>query len=184
MWRLWGRGCKLNRTEKAQVIEDLKDGFSRAKAVVFTDYRGLTVAQLSELRSILREGNFEYRVVKNTLAKIASDGTSVSAARDAFKGPVGIAISYDDPVLTVKKILEFSKKNEKLKVGVGLIEGTLCAEGELKAVADLPPRIVLLSILAGVFQAPLSKLARLFNATVCTSAYALEALKNKKFGDQ
>lgn len=182
--RLWGRGCKLNRTEKEQVIQNLKDGFSKAKAVVFTDYRGLTVAQLSELRSILREGKFEYRVVKNTLAKIAADGTSVSAAKDAFKGPVGIAISYDDPVLTVKKILEFSKKNDKLKVGVGLIEGSVCASDELKAVADLPPKIVLLSILAGAFQAPISKLARLFNATVCSSAYALEALKKKKFGDQ
>ena len=70
---------------------------------------------------MLREGNFEYKVVKNTLAKIAAEGTSVSAAKDSFKGPVGIAISYDDPVLTVKKVLEYSKKNNKLQVGVGLV---------------------------------------------------------------
>jgi ribosomal protein L10 len=132
------------------------------------------------LRRLLREGNFEYKVVKNTLAKIAADGTSVSAAKDSFKGPVGIAISYDDPVLTVKKILEYSKKNNKLKVGVGLVEGTVCSSDELKVVGDLPPKAVLLSIMAGVFQAPLSKLARLFNATVSSTAYALEALKNKK----
>lgn len=140
----------------------------------------MTVAELSDLRRLLREGNFEYKVVKNTLAKIAADGTSVSAAKDSFKGPVGIAISYDDPVLPVKKILEYSKKNNKLKVGVGLVEGTVCSSDELKAVGDLPSKAVLLSIMAGVFQAPLSKLARLFNATVSSTAYALEALKNKK----
>ncbi|HXX82089.1 MAG TPA: 50S ribosomal protein L10, partial [Thermodesulfovibrionales bacterium] len=92
----WERGYKLNRTEKEQVIKDLRDDFQRAKAVIFTDYRGMTVAELSELRRLLREGNFEYRVVKNTLAKIASEGTSVSLGKDSFRGPVGIAISYDD----------------------------------------------------------------------------------------
>lgn len=132
------------------------------------------------MRRLLREGDFEYKVVKNTLAKIAADGTSVSAAKDSFNGPVGIAISYDDPVLPVKKILEYSKKNNKLKVGVGLVEGTVCSSDELKVVGDLPPKAVLLSIMAGVFQAPLNKLARLFNATVSSTAYALEALKNKK----
>ncbi len=148
--------------------------------MIFTDYRGLTVAELSELRSLLREGNFEYRVVKNTLAKIASEGTSVSPAKDSFKGPVGIAISYNDPVLTVKKILEYSKKNDKLKVGVALIEGSICASGDLKAVAELPPKNVLLSMVAGVFKAPLNKLANVLNATLNRFVYVLTALKNKR----
>jgi len=140
----------------------------------------LTVAELSALRKMLKEGNIDFKVVKNTLAKIAAEGTSVAAAKDFFKGPVGIAISYEDPVAIVKKMLEFSKKNDKLKVGVGLIEGSLCASAELKAVADIPSRPVLLSIMAGVFQAPLSKMASLLNATVSKFAYALEAVKNKK----
>lgn len=132
------------------------------------------------MRGLLREGNFEYKVIKNTLARIASEGTSVSVAKDSFKGPVGIAISYDDPVLTVKKILEYSKKNDKLKVGIGLIEGTVCASHELKAVAELPPKNILLSILAGTFQAPLSKLACALNATLSSFGYALTSLKNKR----
>jgi len=140
----------------------------------------LTVAELSELRRLLREGNLEYRIVKNTLAKIASEGTSVSVARDSFKGPVGIAIGYDDPVLAVKKVLEFSRKNDKLKVNVGLIEGSLCASADLKTVADLPPKKVLLSIMAGGFKSPLTKLAGLLNATLSNFVNALEALKNKK----
>lgn len=176
----WERGFNLNRTEKEQVIQELKEGFNRAKTIVFTDYRGLTVANLSDLRSLLREGNIEYKIVKNTLAKIASEGTSVSAAKDAFKGPVGIAISYDDPVLAVKRILEYSKKNDKLKIGMGLIEGSVCAAQDLKAVADLPPRNVLLSMMAGGFQSPLSKLGWLLNATLSGFVNALDALKNKK----
>jgi large subunit ribosomal protein L10 len=178
----WERGFKLNRTEKEQVIQELKEEFNRAKAIVFTDYRGLTVAELSDLRSLLREGSFEYKIVKNTLAKIASEGTTVSAAKDAFKGPVGIAISYDDPVLTVKKILEYSKKNDKLKVGIGLVEGTVCAAQDLRAVADLPPRNVLLAIMAGGFKSPLNKLGWLLNATLSSFVNALEALKHKKGG--
>jgi large subunit ribosomal protein L10 len=176
----WERGFNLNRTEKEQVIQELKEEFSRAKAVVFTDYRGLTVADLSDLRSLLREGKLEFKIVKNTLAKIAAEGTSVSAAKDAFKGPVGIAISYEDPVLAVRKILEYSKKNDKLKVGIGLIEGSVCASQELRAVADLPPRNVLLSMMAGGFQSPLNKLGWLLNATLSSFVNALEALKDKK----
>jgi large subunit ribosomal protein L10 len=180
MQHLWGRGCKLNRSEKEQAIKELRDEFDKAKALIFTDYRGLTVAELSQLRRILREGNFDYKVVKNTLARIACEGTPVAVAKDSFKGPVGVAIGYDDPVLTVKNILEYSKKNDKLKVNAGLIEGALCGSEDLKAVAVLPPKPVLLSVMAGGFKAPLSKLARLLNATLSNFVNGLEALKNKK----
>jgi large subunit ribosomal protein L10 len=140
----------------------------------------MTVAELSELRNLLREGKVEYKIVKNTLAKIASEGTPVSFAKDSFRGPVGIAISYDDPVLPVKKILEYSKKNDKLKVSAGVIEGSVCSSIDLKAVAETPPRKVLLSMLAGGFQAPLNKMAYALNATLAQFVYVLEAIKSKK----
>lgn len=176
----WERGFNLNRTEKEQVIRELNDEFGKAKAIVFADFRGLTVSDLSELRSLLREARFEFKVVKNTLARIASEGTSVSKVKDAFRGPVGLAISYDDPVLAVKKVLEYAKKNEKLKVGIGIIEGSVCEAQDLKAVADLPPRNVLLATIAGSFQAPLNKLAWLFQATLSSFVNAMESLKHKK----
>jgi len=128
----------------------------------------------------LRDGNFEYRIVKNTLAKIASVHTPVSIANDFFKGPIGIGISYDDPVQTVKKILEYSKKNDKLRIDIGVIEGSLCTSEDLKAFVELPPRKILLSIFAGGFKAPLNKLAYAFNSTLTRFAYILEALKTKK----
>ncbi len=104
----------------------------------------------------------------------------MAVAKDSFKGPVGVAISYDDPVLVLKKVLEYAKKNDKLKVNAGLVEGSLCVGGDLKAVSDLPSKQVLLSMLAGVFQAPATKMAGLLNATLAQLGYALEALKDKK----
>lgn len=140
----------------------------------------MTVAEMSDLRRLLRGGGVEYRVVKNTLARVASVDTPVSVARAVFKGPVAIAIGYKDPVATAKKVIEFSKKNEKLKLNGGVIEGKLYSVNEVRAIADLPPREVLLSMVAGVFQAPLSKMAAALSATVSSFAHAMSALKTKK----
>lgn len=162
------------------MIAGLKDKFSRAKAVVFTDYKGMTVAELTGLRSQLKGVSLEYGVVKNTLARIASQDTGVSVASAMFKEPVGIAIGYDDPVLVAKKVLDFTKTNEKLKVKGAVIEGQFYGRDELKELSELPSREVLLSMLVGVMQAPLSKMAGALSATVTGFAYALEAVKNKK----
>lgn len=140
----------------------------------------MTVAELSEFRSLLREEAIKYRVVKNTLATIASRGTPVAVAQDFFKGPIGVVISYDDPVLTAKKVLEYSKKNEKLKVSSGIIEGKFCMLEDIKAVAVLPSRKVLLSMIVGLFQTSIGKFASALSATINSFAYAMEALKNKK----
>lgn len=178
--RSLGKEDNLNKEEKGRAIAELRERFSEAKAVIFTDYKGLTVADLSELRRLLRGGKVDYFVVKNTLARIASQDTPVSVAKDSFKGPVAIAISSDDPVMAAKKVLEFSKKNDKLKLNGGVIEGKLCSADAIKAVAALPPRGVLLSMLAGTLQAPASKMAAAFSATVRSFAYAVSSLKTKK----
>jgi large subunit ribosomal protein L10 len=171
---------KLNKQEKGIVIDDLKDRFSRAKAVVFTDYKGMTVAEMSALRRQLKDSSVEFRVVKNTLARIASHDTDVAVAEDIFRDPVGVALGYDDPVTAVKKILEFTKTNEKLTVKGAVVEGKLCEQNEIREIAALPSKDVLLSMLAGTLQAPLSKMARSFAATVNSLGFAVSALKNKK----
>jgi large subunit ribosomal protein L10 len=140
----------------------------------------MTVAELSDLRKLLRSGGIEYRIVKNTLAKIASQDTPVAVAKDAFKGPIAVAIGYEDPVSAAKKVIEFSKKNEKLKLLGGVIEGSFFGKQEVRAVADLPPKEVLLSMMAGTFQAPASKLAAALAATVSSFAYAMNSLKTEK----
>ncbi len=177
---LWERRNKLNREEKSHLIADLKDKFSKSKAVVFTEYKGLTVAELFDLRKSLRGASIEYKVVKNTLAKAASAKTAVSVAGDMFKGPVGIAIGYADPAQVAKKVFEYSKKNNKLRISGGVVEGRLYNADDIKLIADLPSKDVLLGIMAGMLQAPLSKMARALSATVGSFGYALKALETKK----
>lgn len=179
-----GKEEYLKKEEKGEVISGLRKKFSEAKSVVFTDYKGLTVAEISELRNFLRPERVEFRVIKNTLARIASEGTPVAAAKDLFKGSVAVAIGYHDPVIAPKKVLEFIRKNEKLKLRGGVIEGRLYSLDEVKAVAELPSREVLLSMLVGSLQAPLSKMAAALSATIRNFGYALNALKSKREGQQ
>jgi large subunit ribosomal protein L10 len=140
----------------------------------------MTVAELNELRTSLRELGVEYKVVKNTLARIASDGTPIGVARERFKGPVGVALGYDDPVKAAQGMVKFAGKNDKLVLTAAVVEGQLVEAGAIKAIAALPPRPVLLSVLAGAMNAPMSKMAAAFQATVSSFGYALKALEAKK----
>jgi len=178
--RSLGKEDYLNREEKQQSIEFLRERFARAKAVVLTDFKGITVAEISDARRKFRDSNVEYRVVKNTLAKRAADDTPVSVASGYFEGPTGVAIGFDDPVGVVKTVLDYAKTNEKLVVRCGVVEGALVEADALKSIAALPSRTVLLSMIAGVFAAPARTLAQGLNATVTRLAYALEALKSKR----
>jgi len=176
-----GKGGRMEKKKKAEVINELKYKFQRAKSVVFTDYTGMTVAEMSDLRNLLRSASVEYRVIKNNLARIAAKDTPLSILKpEEYTGPIGIAIGYDDPLLAVKKVLEFTEKNEKLKVKNSVVEGRLFSPEELKALSKLPPREILLGMLVGGFAQPLTQLASVLNATVANLAYALEALKRKK----
>ncbi|MDX9715599.1 MAG: 50S ribosomal protein L10 [Dissulfurispiraceae bacterium] len=168
------------KQQKSQQLKELSEKFTASKAVLVTEYKGLTVAEVSVLRQQVKEVGGEYKVFKNTLSFIASKGTNAEAAQDLFVGPTGLAFGYDDPVAVAKKVLEFAGKNEKLKIKSGIIEGKLFSAADLKAISALPAKPVLLSMLAGAMQAPASKLAAALNATVAQLAYALEAVKNKK----
>ena len=165
---------------KSEIIEEYQKVFESSAGIIITHYKGLTVSEMTELRNLLRDNSLSLMVVKNTLAKIAAKNTPIEAGSDSFQGPVAIAASNEDPVILAKKILEYSKKNEKLEIKSGIIEGKPCGAEELKGLSELPSRDVLLSMMAGVFQAPLSQLARLLNATIVNFAYALESLKEKK----
>jgi len=132
------------------------------------------------LRNSLRGVNLEYRVVKNTLARRAIDGTSIDIARELFTGTTGVAIGYDDPVLLAKKIIEFSRANEKLKIKGGVIEGGLCKPDDVKTISELPARETLLSMLSGALRSPLYRLALLLNATLGRFVYAMNALKQQR----
>jgi large subunit ribosomal protein L10 len=165
---------------KSGLINDYQQTIASSIGIIFADYQGMTVSEITELRSQLRENSLKFTVVKNTLAKIAAKNTPLEGADDIFKGPLAIAVSDQDPVILAKTILEYSKQNEKLEVKGGVIEGKVCNTGDLKKLSELPSREVLLATMAGTFQSPLSQLARLLNATIVRFVYALEGLKEKK----
>ena len=174
----------MNKTEKQKALEDLRESFSRVKGAVIAQYTGMTVAELTELRGSLRADGVSFKIVKNTLARIASEGTPMACAKDKFEGPVGLAIGYEDPVVVAQGIIRYSTKNEKLKPVAAVVEGQLVDAAELKFIAALPARPVLLSMMAGAFNALTSKLAGAFNATVAGMGHAFTALLAKKEKEQ
>jgi large subunit ribosomal protein L10 len=155
----------LNRKEKAQVISDLSEKVKGFQAAILTNYRGLNVEQINHLRQRLREEKISYHVVKNTLMKLASKGTDLEKLDNYFEGPTAIAISYGDPVLLAKILSEFIKTQPTLEIKVGLIQGKVASPEEVKALATMPSREVLLGQILGGIQGGANQLgAVIYNA--------------------
>jgi len=144
----------LDRKEKKQVVSDLGNKVEGFQAVVLTNYRGLNVEQMNNLRQRLREEKISYHVVKNTLMKLASKGTDLEKLNDYFEGPTAIAISHGDPILLARILSEFLKAQTAFEIKVGLIQGRVVRPEELKALATMPSREVLLAQVMGGIQMP------------------------------
>jgi large subunit ribosomal protein L10 len=154
---------------------------SKAKSFILTDFQGLTVAEITELRQKMKESGCEYKVCKNTLFNLALIDVSLKQQlKDALKGCTGVVFGYDDPVMAVKNTLEYAEKNEKLKVKYGVVEGKVYSLPELKEISKLPSKSVLLGMLLGGMSSSLTKMAYAMKAVHLKLLYALEALKDKK----
>ena len=147
---------------------------------MLTGYKGMTVGEMTELRAEFRKDGLEYKVIKNTLARVATEGTPAEPVKEHITGPIGMALGYTDAAQVAKSAIEFAKKNEKFEVFGGVIEGLYCDAAAIKKIAGLPSREALLSMMAGAFGAPATKMAGLLNATVARLGYALSSLKDKK----
>ncbi|WP_232699783.1 50S ribosomal protein L10 [Brevibacillus daliensis] len=147
------------REEKVQVINEIATKLRESQTVVVADYRGLTVAQVTELRKQLREAGVEYKVYKNSLARLATAQENLSDLDAHLLGPNAIAFSKDDVIAPAKIIADFAKKNDKLEIKGGVIEGKVVGAEEIKALASLPSREGLLSMLLSVLQAPVRNFA-------------------------
>jgi large subunit ribosomal protein L7/L12 len=167
---------------KAQTIEQLRARLSNARTTVLTDYRGLTVHQLAELRKQLKGAAAEYRVVKNRLARIATEGSPLEGVRAHFKGPVGVVIGRRDPVAVARALSAFVRTTPGLQVRIGVIDGQMLEPTALRAVADLPSQEVLRGQLVGALQGPLAQLVGLFMAPQQELVYVL-AERGKAAGD-
>lgn len=149
---------KAIETKKVQV-QEIAEKFKAAASVVVVDYRGLNVAQVTELRKQLREAGVEFKVFKNSLTRRATEIAGVDGINESLIGPNAVAFSYDDVIAPAKIINDFAKKNEQLEIKVGIIEGTVASAEDVKALAELPSREGLLSMLLSVLQAPMRNFA-------------------------
>lgn len=172
----------MARPEKVAVVEELKDKLSRAQAVVLTDYRGLNVQEITELRRQLREAGVEYKVAKNTLTTIAAKEVDLSELEQYLSGPTAIAFGYDEPVSAAKIINEFARLHKELEIKGGVLEGSVIGVEAVQALADLPPREELLAMVARAMQAPIAGMANALAGILRNLVYALDAVREQKEG--
>jgi len=155
--------------QKKVIVEDITKKFQDAAAVVVVDYRGLTVAQVTDLRKQLRDSGIEMRVLKNTMLRRAAEAAGLEGMNDIFKGPTAVAFSNEEVVAPAKIIAEFAKGAEALEIKGGVVEGKVADAAQIDALAKLPSREGLLSMLLSVLQAP-----------VRNTALAVKAVAEKK----
>jgi large subunit ribosomal protein L10 len=168
----------MDRTQKAETVESLNGLFTEAGAVIVAHYKGMTVAQMGDLRSRLRKAGASFRVAKNRLAQRAVVGTQANGIADLFKGPTGIAYSHD-PVAAPKVLVAYAKENDKLKILGGLAVGAVLNPEGVKALAELPSLDQLRAKIIGLVQAPATKVAGVLQAPAGSLARVLSAYANK-----
>ena len=169
----------MARPDEAAAIAELKEAFDASNAAVLTEYRGLTVKSLKELRRALGE-DATYAVAKNTLTEIAAREAGIDVFEGQLSGPTAIAFIKGEPVEPAKALRDFATGNEQLKLKAGYFEGRALSEKDVQALADLESREVLLSKAAGAFKANLSKAAAVFQAPLSKTARTVDALRAKQ----
>jgi large subunit ribosomal protein L10 len=164
---------------KEASVAELTGLFQTSAAVLLTEYRGLTVAQLKELRRSI-SGNATYAVAKNTLIKIAAANAGVTAFDGQLQGPTALTFVSGDVVTVAKSLRDFAKANPLLVIKGGVFEGAALSADEVKKLADLETREVLLAKAAGIFKASMFQAAYMFNAPLAQAARAVDALRQKQ----
>ena len=166
--------------EKQKITEDLHERFSKSAIVVVTDYKGLDVSAMNDLRRKLREEDIEFQVAKNTLLMRAAKDTEVALIQDYFKGPSAVALSYKDPVAPAKILAQFAKDNKKLEIKGGVLKGKVLDVNAIKALAKLPSREVLLGQLLSVINEVPSSFVRTIAEIPRSLLNVLTAIRDQK----
>ncbi len=170
----------MARPEKVAVVDEIRTKLDEADAAVLTEYRGLSVHELAELRASLRPTGTQYKVFKNTLARRAIEGRGLDEITDLFEGPVAIAFVQGDAAAAAKALREFGRGHEALVLKGGLLGERVITPTEIEALAELPSRDVMLTQIAGLFQQPLTRAAGLFQAFTRNFAYGVQALIDQR----
>lgn len=165
---------------KTQNIDEIKEKIEKAQSVVLVDYRGLNVSELTELRKKYREAGVDYKVYKNTMMRFAFKDSDLEGFNEFLKGPSAVAFGYDDPVSAAKISAEFAKTNDKLEIKAGIVDGKIINVEEIKDLAKLPSKEVLIAQALGGFNAPIQGFANVLNGTIRGLAVVLNAIAEEK----
>ncbi len=166
--------------DKVAKVEAMREKMSDISAAVLFDYRGLSVAQMTTLRRRSREAGVELSVMKNNLLHRAVEGTAYESIQDHLKGPVSIATTTGEPSAPAKVLNDFVKEASVGQIAGGVLDGKFLDVGEIKALAELPPREVLLGQIVGLMDSQVAAFPRLLNAVLTKLLYALQAIANQK----
>ncbi len=170
----------MARTDRDKQVEELHSLFSEMEMAVLADYRGLTVADLSEFRIRLREVQGRFRIVKNTLSIRAAEGTPLESVKEHFVGPVGILFTAGDPVGPAEALVKFMENHENLELKAGILAGKVISLNEIKTLAALPDRDTLLATTLAAFQAPAGSFVRLLSEIPGSFVRVLDAIRTRK----
>jgi len=170
----------LGRADRDKQVQELHELFSGVEMAVLTDYRGLTVEEISDLRTKLRDAEARFKVVKNTLSIRAADGTPLEAVKDHFTGPVAILYTSGDPVGPAKALMDFIKGNEKLQARVGILAGSAIDVADIKRLADMPGLEVLLAKALASMNAPASNFVRTLGEIPASFVRVLGSIQRQK----
>jgi large subunit ribosomal protein L10 len=168
------------RPEKVAAVAEIRERLTESDAAVLTEYRGLKVSELAELRGALRPAGTDFKIFKNTLARRAAEEAGLAELIPMLEGPTAIAFVKGDAVIAAKALRDFGRTNAALVVKGGLLGTNVLAASDVTALADVAPREVLLARLAGGFQAPMVKAAGLFSVFTRNMAYAILALIDQR----
>lgn len=170
----------MNREVKKERIQYLKDRFNSINSSILSNYRGLTVKEITDLRRMLRKSGAELKVVKNTLANMAAENTPFGQIKDYFSGPTAVTFCSTDPVGAARILNDFSKENPKLELKVGILEGAPMGVSEIKELANTPPREVLFARMLASFNAPVSGIAGVLGGVLRNLINVLSAISERR----
>lgn len=171
---------KSLREKETAIINDLKNKLGSASLSILTDFRGLSVKEISELRNRLRSEGIEYKVVKNTLIKLAIKDINLSSLNEHLNGPTAIAIDLNNTVSLAKTLIEFDKEYKKLGIKVGVLQGRVIGASKIKELANLPSKEILLAKLVRVLNSPITNLVNILSSPIRNLVMCLRAIKEQK----
>jgi large subunit ribosomal protein L10 len=168
------------RPEKEAVVKELTEKFNSSKSLVITDYLGLNVAEMTELRKQLREAGVDFKVVKNTLATIAANDVEMEEMTEFFSGPTAIAFGEEDAVSPAKILVEYAKEHEVLEIKAGFLNGEIISKEKVESLAEIPSREELLAKAFASMKAPLTGLVNVLQGNIRGLVQVLNQIKEEK----